>query len=66
MIKSDILAKFDIKPGLCTIDELKDIKQFFEEYSVYRDIYRNVHQIDPVGETLETQLDKVFWYMNRK
>ena len=66
MIDVNILLKFAATPGLCSNEELENIKQFLEEYLVYRNMYRDGFDIDPKGQTIEVHLDRVTWYMKRE
>ena len=61
---SELLNKFQTAAGLLTHDELNQIKKFIMAYKTYRDIYRTGFNHEPLGLTLESQLDKIDWYID--
>ena len=61
----ETLKKFRSAPGLCTVKELVNTKLFIEELKFNLDIYIRVHGHEPMGHTLESNLDKIEWYINR-
>ena len=64
MIDPELLNKFFYAPGLCSIFELAQVKKFLLTYKQHHDIYMSVKHAEPLGETLNVELDKVDWYVN--
>ena len=56
------LSEFQESPGTITTEKLSKVKAFFVEYIEYRDAYKEVFVVDPLGLTLESKLDSVEWY----
>lgn len=66
MIETTLLEKFYATPGLCTILELSKVKKFLLTYKEYHDIYKRATCREPLGYTLDVELDNVEAYINRK
>lgn len=62
MINPEIIVAYARAPGLATLEQLQQVKAFLLEYQKMRDIYRAAFVVDPVGLTLESNLDQVNWY----
>lgn len=62
MITPETLTTFAQTPGLATQEQIQQIKEFLLEYKNMRDMYRAAFNFDPVGFTLESNLDTVHWY----
>lgn len=58
------IEKYFKSPGLCTVEECQEAKKFLEEYKIYRDKYRGLVGYDPLGFTLESNIDKADWYID--
>lgn len=56
-ISVSILSKFANSPGLCSIDELKEVELFINTYIELRDLYKESFNNEPIGLTLESKLD---------
>jgi len=65
MIKIKTLKKYNDVPGKCTKVEIESVKDFFNTYIEIRDIYKEVFGHDPMGLTLESQLDHLEYYDNK-
>ncbi len=66
MIDDELLNKFSQTPGLCTILELSKVKKFLLTYKGYHDKYVQVMGHEPLGFTLDSELQKVDAYIDRK
>lgn len=62
-IKSELLKKFKQKPGLMTTVEHCLVKDFLEGYQKIRDAYREAFGVDPIGLTLESNIESSDWYI---
>lgn len=62
MILDATLKKYARTPGHCNLEELDEVKKFFNEYKDYRDAHKNAFVTEPTGQTLETLIDGVDWY----
>ena len=58
----DLILKSREAPGLCSIDEIKEIhewvKQFHEHLSAYRAVYG-----EPIGYSVYSLINKLEWYI---
>ena len=64
MIDKEILEKFFDRPGLCSLNELEEVRVFLERFKLYRDRYIDAVGYLPQGLTLEGNLDQVNWYID--
>lgn len=59
MINKELLEKCTNTPGLATLEELLEYRKFLGEYINMRNLYRDSHaNIDPIGFTLESKIDR--------
>jgi hypothetical protein len=57
----EVLLKFDQSPGLCTYDEIMDVKEWVTEFNKHLCIYKDVFG-EPAGLSVRSKLDKLDWY----
>jgi hypothetical protein len=57
-----ILKRFFYSPGFCSMEELEKIKLFLIQYKKFHDLYKKVKGHEPIGFTLDKDLDDVKWY----
>ena len=61
----EVLTKYNKAPGYCSEVEIGIVDEFLDEYRKYRDVYKRVFGHEPIGLTIESQMDKVDWYKQR-
>ena len=64
-IEKDLLIKWNTQPGFMTYPEVLEVKKFLTEYIEYRDMWKSVMNYDPVGLSIESQLDRVAYYIKQ-
>ena len=52
-------------PGHCSEKEIADVKKYLADYIAIRDIYVKAMDHEPVGLTLESNMDTIAWYERR-
>jgi len=58
------LCKFFRTPGLCSKKELDEVKLFLSNLNDNLKIYIDATGYEPRGKQLESNIDKVDWYLN--
>jgi len=61
----ELLQKLFNTPGLCSIEELEICNDFLSELKERLDTYVDAVGYEPLGKTLEVNLAKVQWYVDR-
>ncbi len=58
-----LLTKFFNTPGICSEQELNEVKLFLENFNDTLKMYRTASGHEPAGFTIDSELDKVKWYL---
>jgi hypothetical protein len=64
MISSELLSKFSFKPGLCSIEELNEVKDYYISYKAHQDLYKKSIGTEATKHTLDSKLSTIEWYQN--
>lgn len=58
----DLLTKFNTTPGLCSHEEVLEVKSFMTDYKKYHDIFKESYGFSPELLFLDGELKKIIWY----
>jgi hypothetical protein len=62
-MNTELLRKFSNTPGLCSIDEVLQVRDFFVEVNEMVGLFREAFGYDPIGNILQTKIISLTLYL---